>query len=116
MASGWDEVLLVFVNACTWCCCDLDSHGVCLCCGRFNLTDRRSSALVLRPNPSTIEVRGAPVVSAPAPLPPSAVLARSQPRVTRCPRSACGGSILEMGEGRRCILCGRAPERLAKSR
>jgi hypothetical protein len=58
MALGWDEGL-VFVNACTWCCCDLDSHGVCMCCGRSHLTDRRLSALAIGPLPSKIEVPGA---------------------------------------------------------
>jgi hypothetical protein len=52
----------VFVNACTWCCYDLGGHGVCLCCGRTHPADRRASALLLRPNPSTINARGGPVV------------------------------------------------------
>ena len=44
---------------------------------------------------------------APAPPAPSAVLVCSPARVSPCPRPACGGSIMEMGEGRRCLLCGR---------
>jgi hypothetical protein len=32
----------------------------------------------------------------------------------RCPRASCGGQVLDWGDGRRCLLCGRHPDTPAR--